>query len=308
MTTSRSPALLAAAAVVLGVCANAQTRIQNPSSSATAHNYLSLDFENNGQSVAATVGEQIELTLGLVGGQYYGAPQISSAAIEFEGTSVWLPPNMPPPPGGSTSIYMFEAVNVGEAQVKLPVAHALDPETARTREFSVTIQVGEGVGNRSLRATLTIDQVNTESWEGLWANAVSSPRKDFLPTLSESFMPSLAKLTAVDVELLVAHPGPPAIGDIEMTIFDGKKMRVADVWKSVSTNNCNHVLFLLPKGGAEVSPGQQYTIQLFGVDSVFGWKYVVGGYRKGAASAQFGSNPPLPDTRSTFLFATFGTN
>jgi hypothetical protein len=65
------------------------------------------------------------------------------------------------------------------------------------------------------------------------------------------------------------------------------------------------ILILLPKGGVQVSPGEVYTIELIGVDGVFGWKYVMGGYRKGAASAPFGSTPPLPDTRSTFLFKTF---
>jgi hypothetical protein len=83
-------------------------------------------------------------------------------------------------------------------------------------------------------------------------------------------------------------------------------MMVAALSKTVSADDCNHVLFLLPKSGLQVSPGQVYTIQLWELGGVFGWKYVVGGYREGEASALHGSNPPLPDTRSTFLFKTFG--
>lgn len=55
---------------------------------------------------------------------------------------------------------MFEAVTEGEAQVKVSVAHSLDPETARTREFSVTIRARTTAGNPSLRANLTIDQAS----------------------------------------------------------------------------------------------------------------------------------------------------
>jgi hypothetical protein len=298
MTTSKSPALWAAVAVVLVVCANAQTRNKDASSSASAQNFLSLDFANNGQSVAATVGEQIELTLGLVGPARYGDPQISSPAIRLENTALYLQPNMPPPPGGATVIYVLEAVAEGEVQIKLPVVDAIEnPEEARMYAFSIKIRVGPGAGDHPLRANLRTDQANMEPWRNQWVNVDN--------VLRESFVPSLPNLTAVEVELLAVHPGPPATGDIHMMILDErKKMMVASLSKTVSADDCSHVLFLLPRGGLQVSPGQVYTIQLNG--GVFGWKYVVGGYREGAASAPHGSNPPLPDIRSTFLFKTFG--
>jgi hypothetical protein len=116
MTNSQSPVLWVTLAVVLGVCANAQTRNEEATSSASAQNFLSLDFANNGQSVAATVGEQIELTLGMVGPQQYGDPQISSPAMRLESTALAYPVN----PGGPTFIYMFEAVTEGEAQSRFP--------------------------------------------------------------------------------------------------------------------------------------------------------------------------------------------
>jgi hypothetical protein len=300
MTTSKSPALWAAVAVVLVVCANAQTRNKDASLSASAQNFLSLDFANNGQSVAATVGEQIELTLGLVGGAHYGDPQISSPAIRLENTALHLEPNMPPSPGGAWFIYMLEAVAEGEVQIKLPVVDAIENlEEARMYAFSITIHVGPGAGNHPLHANLRRDQANTEPWRNRWVNVDN--------VLSESFVPSLPNLTAVEVELLAVRPGRPATGDIHMMILDErKKMMVASLSKTVSADDCGHVLFLLPRGGLQVSPGQDYTIQLREYGGVFGWKYVVGGYREGSASAPHGSNPPLPDARSTFLFKTFG--
>jgi hypothetical protein len=299
MTTSKSPALWAAVAIVLVVCANAQMQNRDASSSASVQNFLLLDFANNGQSVNAIVGERIELTLWIVGGPKYGDPQISSSAIRLEDTALGLQPNMPPPPGGPVFIYIFEAITEGEAEIKIPVLNALDPETERMRGFSVTIRVGSRSGNHSLRANLRTDQENTEPWRNRSVN-LDNP-------LVESFVPSLPNLTAVEVELLAVRPGPPTTGEISMTILNPKeKMMVASLWKTVSVEDCSHVLFLLPGGGLQVSPGQVYIIQLNG--DVFGWKYVVGGYREGAASAPHGSNPPLPDTRSTFLFKTFGTN
>jgi hypothetical protein len=157
MTTSKSPALWAAVAIVLVICANAQTGNKDASLSASAQDFLSLDFANNGQSVNAIVGERIELTLWMAGGPRYGDPQISSPAIRLEDTALGLRPNMPPPPGGPIFIYIFDAITEGEAQIKIPVLNALDPEMERTRRFSVTIRVGPAGGNHTLRANLRTD-------------------------------------------------------------------------------------------------------------------------------------------------------
>ena len=294
MTTSKSPAVLAAVAVVLGVCANAQTRSEDASSSASARNFLSLDFENNGQSVAATVGKQIELTLGMVGPQQYGDPQISSPAIRLEGTALAYPVN----PGGPTFIYMFEAVTEGEVQIKVPVINALNPDMERTRRFSVTIRVGPRTGNpATVHATLRTDQANPEPWKNGWINAIN--------VLRQSFVPSLPRLTGVEVELVPTHLGP-ATGEITMVLSNTEGEGLASVWKNVSADDCSHVLFLLPRGGVKVSPGQVYSIELSGGGGVFGWKYVMGGYAKGAASWK--GIPLSSGARSTFLFRTFGTD
>jgi hypothetical protein len=302
MRMSKSPALWVV--VVLVVCANAQTRNKDASLSASAQNFLSLDFRNNGQSVNATVGERIELVLFGIGGQTYGDPQISSPEVRLENTaSDWRQPNMPPPPGGPAFIYIFTTITEGEAQITLPILNAaLDPEMERTPKFSVTIRVGPGGENRSLHANLRTDQTNTAPWGNRWVNVDN--------LLHESFVPSLPNLTAVEVELLAVHPGTPATGDIDMMILNPEKKGLALLSKTVSIDDCSHALFLLPSGGLKVSPGQVYTIQIGGnnLSGAFGWKYVVDGYREGVASAPHGSSPSLPDTRSTFLFKTFGAN
>jgi hypothetical protein len=66
------------------------------------------------------------------------------------------------------------------------------------------------------------------------------------------------------------------------------------------------VLFLFPKGGVRVLPGQLYRIALNGAAGVFGWKYVKGGYTNGAASMN--GKPLSSETPLTFLFPTFGAN
>lgn len=294
MTNSQSPVLWVTLAVALGVCANAQTRNEDASSLSSAQNFLSLDFANNGQSVAATVGEQIELTLGMVGPQQYGDPQISSPAIRLEGIALAYPVN----PGGPTFIYIFEVVAEGEAQIKVPVINALNPDVERTRRFSVTIRVGPRTGNpATVHATLRADQANPEPWKNGWINAIN--------VLRQSFVPSLPRLTGVEVELVAAHPGP-ATGEITMILSNTEGEGLASVWKNVSVDDCSDVLFLLPRGGVQVSPGQVYSIELSGGGGVFGWKYVMGGYAKGAASRR--GIPLSSGARSTFLFRTFGTD
>jgi hypothetical protein len=107
------------------------------------------------------------------------------------------------------------------------------------------------------------------------------------------------------VELVVANPGP-AGSEVTMALMNAEGENLADVSRTVTVADCNHVLFLLPKGGARVLPGQIYSIALNGDRGVFGWKYVKDGYANGAALMN--GKPLSGDTRSTFLFRTFGAN
>jgi hypothetical protein len=67
------------------------------SSSNVKGQVLRLDFNNNGQHLTASVGDQIEITLGVIGPWPYGDPQISSAAVSYRGAKL----NGIPNPGGA---------------------------------------------------------------------------------------------------------------------------------------------------------------------------------------------------------------
>lgn len=138
------------------------------------------------------------------------------------------------------------------------------------------------------------DQVNLARWERAWTNLVNDAE--------ETFTPSLPRLLAIEVELVVGNPGPEE-DDLTLEVFDATGETVASLTKTVRPSDCDHTLFVIPRGGIEVTPGQTYRLKLSG-GTLFGWKYVVGGYEKGAAT--FNGKPLLPKARSTFLFQTFG--
>jgi hypothetical protein len=153
-----------------------------------------------------------------------------------------------------------------------------------------------GGGPSTPYASRTLDQANTAPWDRAATNLLNNVR--------QTFTPSLPRLTGVEVELLVINPGP-ASAEVTMTLLSAAGKPLAVVSKAVPVDDCRHVLFVFPNVGLPVSPGQVYSIQLSG-GTVFGWKYVVGGYASGAAS--FNGKPLLGDTRSTFLFRTFGAS
>ena len=293
MTTSRSAVFLIALAFLLTCCGNADAQKVDMSSTSIEQRVLSLNFTNNGQHLAATVGQQIEITLGRVGGPQYGTPQVSSPAIRLKSVALALPPN----PGGPTFVYIFEATAEGEAQVTIPLMYLENPDWTQRLTLTMTIHVGPAADNPPrLHASMTPDQANTASWKNAWTNLLNDVQQTFTPTLPRQ--------TRVEVDLVVANPGP-SDGEVTMFLENAGGEVLADVSKTVPVADCGHVQFVFPNGGLRVSPGQVYSIRLSG-DSVFGWKYVVGGYASGAAS--FNGRPLLPNTRSTFLFQTFGAS
>ena len=288
MRNSR-PAVMFAALVLLGaLCADANAQNISMPPTNIKQEVLSLNFTNNGQHVKATVGKQIEITLGTLGPAHYGAPLVSSTAIRLESTILNCPPN----PGGRTYVYIFEAAAVGKVQVIIPVLNSLDPDIAKKNTFVAMIQVERAAGKpRSFRRP---DQTNTTAWTRTWTNLVND--------VEQTFTPSLPTLTSVEVELVVANPGP-SDEKLTLSLLNAKGEVLAVVSKTVPVQDCGHVQFFFPNGSWRVLPGQVYSIRLQG-GSLFGWKYVVGGYKNGAAS--FNGKPLLPDRRSTFLFRTFG--
>jgi hypothetical protein len=142
--------------------------------------------------------------------------------------------------------------------------------------------------------TMKLDQVNRARWDRAWTNLVNDAE--------QTFMPSLPRLLAVEVELVVGNAGPTE-DDLTLTVMDATGQPVAVVIQTVATSGCEHTMFVIPKNGIDVIPGQAYRLKLTG-GTLFGWKYVVGGYENGAAT--FNGKPLLPKARSTFLFRTFG--
>lgn len=289
MARSQSAVFLMALAVCGAGCAIAGAQkallTANPK-----QQVLSLTFANNGQHLSAAAGQPIEITLGTVGPKQYGTPQVSSDAVRFESVSLAVPVN----PGGPRFVYIFRAAAEGEAEIKIPIINSESPDLTRQLTFTVGIRVASAAGRRSAHISETPDQANTAPWTNGWTNLLNDVR--------QTFTPSPPLLTAVEVELAVGNPGP---SDDEITLYlrDAEGELLASVWKSVSVNDCSHVRFAFPNGGVPVSPGRLYSIGLRG-GTLFGWKYVAGGYPHGIAS--FNGKPLLPDARSTFLFRTFG--
>jgi len=293
MTNARLAVRVVAFTLMLVVCGKADAQKVDAPSPTSQQHILSLNFTNNGQHLAASVGQQIEITLGTIGGPQYGKPEVSSAAIRLESVALGVPVT----PGGPTFIYIFEAAAEGQVQVKVPIINSNNPDWTEQHSFAATIHVGPASGNpRGPHPFLTPDQSNTQPWKSAWTN---------LKNVQQSFKPSLPRLRGVEVELVVANPGP-ASGEVTMALMNTEGENLAYVSKTVTVADCNHVLFLLPKGGARVSPGQVYRIALSGAGGVFGWKYVKDGYANGAASMN--GKPLSGDTPSAFLFRTFGAN
>lgn len=140
------------------------------------------------------------------------------------------------------------------------------------------------------------DQVNTTGWDRAWTNLVND--------VEQSFRPSAPRLVAVEVELIVGNVGE-SHDDLTLTVKTPEGDELISVTQTVKTPDCEHVLFLFPDGGVEVTPNNLYRIRLSG-ETTFGWKYVVGGYPKGEAT--FNGKPLLRQARSTFLFRTFGSD
>ena len=296
MTTSRLAVFLATMNLLWVPCLCADVQKVGVSSTSSNQQLLSLNFTNNGQQVAAAVGQRIEITLGTVGPRQYGDPQISSSVIRLDSVALATPVS----PGGPTFIYMFEAAAEGEAQVKIPMINSQDQDLAKRLTFTVRIRVGSAKTSPAPNAFTVPDQANTAPWKNASINVHNS--------LSQTFAPSLPMLTGVEVELVVANPGP-ASSEVAMTMANAEGQPLAYVSKTVQVTDCRLVLFVLPKGGLRVTPGQIYSITLTSVDTVFAWKYVVGGYSNGAATLNgFPGKPLSRVTRTTFLFRTFGAN
>ncbi len=282
MPNSRATTFLVVLAFFLS-CESANAQKAGSSSPRVEQQVLSLDSTNSEQRFSIKVGQQIEIKLGGAGACEPCKPQVSSPAIRFENVALPWPVN----PGITTQIYIFEAVAQGEAEVEIPI-----------NDFTITIRVGPAEGGASTPyATGTPDQANAAQWDNAWTNLNGH-------FLGQTFTPYLPKLTAVELELVAANPGP-ASSVVTMNLENAQGKALVAILKTVPVDDCGYVLFVFPEGGLRVSPGHVYSIRVSGGDGFFGWKYAKGGYANGAAT--FKDRPLLRDSRSTFLFRTFGT-
>jgi hypothetical protein len=184
----------------------------------------------------------------------------------------------------------------GPVVLALTVCVAMTPVVAAAQPHTETAvsHFAPAIATSAPGVSMKPDQVNTAGWDQAWTNLVNDAE--------QSFTPSMPKLLAVEVELVVGNPGPPE-DELTLTVMDSTGQELVSVTQLVQASDCEHTMFMISKDGIDVQPGQAYRIKLTG-GILFGWKYVVGGYKKGAAT--FNGRPLLPGARSTFLFQTFG--
>ena len=111
-------------AVLLVGCGSSESKI------------ISVDNGGAGQSVVASVGEKIEVTLQTVGPGQYGDPILSSGSVKFlEESSAGTPD-----PGGPRQLYRFEAVSTGQVNITIPHTGDL-PDGPAIPAFMITVTV-----------------------------------------------------------------------------------------------------------------------------------------------------------------------
>ena len=118
--------------VTLGLLMASGAGQETTQPSSWARKEMHLNRANDGQHVAAKVGQPIVVTLQTIGGGHYGTPHLSSRAVRFE-SSVYPPPPKQNP-GGPTQVYRFTAVAEGEARIDIP-------HTGSNPAVAFTIQV-----------------------------------------------------------------------------------------------------------------------------------------------------------------------
>jgi len=289
MTSSRAALCLMTLALLWAAGVNAQK--VNRVSTNRKQQVAFLNFKDNGKFLAATVGEQIEVSLGEMA---QCDPLVSSFAVQLESVAVGWPPT----PGLAAYTYIFHAASAGEALVRIPITDCSNPDLPGGATFGVTIRVEKSADELSTPYAARIrDQVNSPPWTGGWRIVLSN-------NLRQSFTPSQPKLTGVELEFVAGNPGPTN-SEVTVNLLNASGDILSVVSKKVPVEDCGHVLFVFPKGGWHVSPGAVYQIEVHG-DGVFGWKYAGGGYSRGVGT--FKGKLLSQGQQSSFLFRTFGAN
>ena len=241
---------------------------------------LSLNRRNKGQHLHASVGEIIQIDLQTLTETRYGTPQISTPLIRFQNLVSTVLPN----PGSPQPLYMLEALSAGTARIEI---HSRIPENA---PFSVTIDVLPDTSPNAIAPVL--DQASSSD-----ANAGSTILTN---GLGQTFVPTLPRLTKVEVELAVLNPAKSEDG-VNMWLLNSKGEMLASASKSIPASAAGWATFVFPN--LDLVPGETYSIRVHGGSS-FGWKYVTSGYNRG--EALWNQKPFGGDGRRAFLFRTYG--
>jgi hypothetical protein len=248
--------------------------------SAVAQPVLWLTRANTGEHVIATVGQSIEVDLESLAGAGYGPPQVSSQHVQYRNSVRAMPPN----PGGLLPILVFEAVSVGEAEIRIP--------RGDTPGFAVTVEVKPAIATEE--TMIRLDQSNTDDSGAGWTNLVNHALQTFTPTLP--------KLVRIEIWLVEANPGS-AEDAVTLTLLSPTGQPMVAAEKVLRADQTGWVLFVFSNGGLDVTPGEVYGIEVNGTTR-FGWKYVAKGYGRG--EALFNGEPLLKGAHSSFLFKTYG--
>jgi hypothetical protein len=77
---------------------------------------VELTSKDNGRDVSTALHQEVDVTLQTIGPGQFGAPVISSPAVNFEGMTFPTSQN----PGGPTQLYRFRTVADGNAVITIP--------------------------------------------------------------------------------------------------------------------------------------------------------------------------------------------
>lgn len=102
----------------------------------SAGRIISVTNGQPGQTLVASVGDTIEVTLQTIGPGQYGDPLVSSGSLRFLGQSPAGAPN----PGGPRQLYRFEAVTSGQAEITIQHAGGL-PQGPTPPTFTLIVKV-----------------------------------------------------------------------------------------------------------------------------------------------------------------------
>src|SRR5262245_3100913 len=82
------------------------------------------------------------------------------------------------------------------------------------------------------------DQVNTAGWDKAWTNLGNE--------VEHSFRPSMPRLLAVEVELIVGNDGESQ-DDLTLSVKNAEGDELVSVTQVVKTADCEHMLFVFPE-------------------------------------------------------------